>query len=49
VTAKDLTDDDRRRLNGGVERIIEKSAYDRDDLLREVRQTLLACIQRRRT
>lgn len=49
VTAKDLTDDDRRRLNGGVERIIEKSAYDRDDLLREVRQALLACIQRRRT
>ena len=33
VTAKDLTDEERNRLNGGVERIIQKS--DRDEMLRE--------------
>jgi GAF domain-containing protein/DNA-binding response OmpR family regulator/anti-sigma regulatory factor (Ser/Thr protein kinase) len=38
VTAKDLTDADRIRLNGGVERIIQKT--DRDDMLREVRSVL---------
>jgi signal transduction histidine kinase/DNA-binding response OmpR family regulator len=46
VTAMDLTDDDRRRLNGGVERIIQKSAYPRDDLLREVRRVLAASVDR---
>ncbi len=49
VTAKDLTDDDRRRLSGGVERIIEKSTYDRDHLLRQVRHALATCIERHRT
>src|SRR6516225_1066725 len=34
ITAKDLTDDDRNRLNGGVERIIQKS--DRDEMLRQL-------------
>ncbi len=38
VTARDLTDADRSRLNGGVERIIQKT--DRDDMLREVRSVL---------
>ena len=32
ITAKDLTDEDRDRLNGGVERIIQKS--NRDEMLR---------------
>ena len=35
MTAKDLTEEDRRRLNGGVERIIQKSGQSRDELLRE--------------
>jgi signal transduction histidine kinase/CheY-like chemotaxis protein len=47
VTAMDLTAEDRRRLNGGVERIIQKGAYERDDLLREVGQLLAACVGRR--
>jgi CheY-like chemotaxis protein len=34
ITAKDLTEEDRDRLNGGVERIIQKS--DRDEMLRQL-------------
>jgi GAF domain-containing protein/DNA-binding response OmpR family regulator/anti-sigma regulatory factor (Ser/Thr protein kinase) len=47
VTAKDLTDADRRRLNGGVERIIQKT--DRDDMLREVRSVLAKRVERPRS
>jgi signal transduction histidine kinase/DNA-binding response OmpR family regulator len=47
VTARDLTDEDRSRLNGGVERIIQKT--DRDDMLREVRGVLAKCVQRQRS
>jgi ammonium transporter, Amt family len=36
VTAKELSQEDRRRLTGVVEQIIEKGAYGRDELLREV-------------
>jgi CheY-like chemotaxis protein len=46
LTAMDLTDVDRRRLNGEVERVMQKGAYDRDELLREVGQVLAACIER---
>jgi signal transduction histidine kinase/CheY-like chemotaxis protein len=38
VTAKDLTEEDRQRLNGGVERIIEKGALTRTQLLTRVRE-----------
>jgi signal transduction histidine kinase/CheY-like chemotaxis protein len=47
VTAKDLTEEDRRRLNGGVERIIQKT--DRDDMLREMRSVLAKCVERPRS
>jgi CheY-like chemotaxis protein len=47
VTAKDLTDADRRRLNGGVERIIQKT--DRDDMLREMRSVLAKRVERPRS
>jgi signal transduction histidine kinase/CheY-like chemotaxis protein len=46
VTAMDLTEEDRRRLSGEVERIIEKGAYGRDELLREVGRLLTAAIER---
>jgi len=46
VTAKDLTDADRIRLNGGVERIIQKT--DRDAMLREMRSALAKCVGRQR-
>ncbi|MFC1679428.1 response regulator [Elusimicrobiota bacterium] len=38
ITAKDLTDDDRLRLDGFVERIIEKGAWSKTALLDEVRK-----------
>ena len=37
ITAKTLTDADRRRLNGGVERVVQKRTLDTDALLAEVR------------
>ncbi len=37
ITAKELTESDRRRLNGGVERVVQKCALDADALLSEVR------------
>ncbi|MEJ2186989.1 MAG: response regulator [Gemmatimonadota bacterium] len=33
VTAKDLTDDERSRLNGGVQRIVQKDSLDRTELV----------------
>jgi len=47
LTAMDLTEEDRRRLSGEVERIIEKGAYGRDELLAEVGRLLTAAIERR--
>jgi CheY-like chemotaxis protein len=38
ITAKDITLEDRVRLSGCVEKILEKGAYSRDDLLRAVRE-----------
>ncbi len=40
ITAKDLTDEDRRRLNGGVERIIQKGATSQTEVLALVRALL---------
>jgi len=40
VTAKDLTEDDRRRLNRGVMGVIEKSGLDSATLLAQLRQQL---------
>jgi adenylate cyclase len=44
ITAKDLTDEDRERLNGGVERIIQKS--DRDEMLRQLSREVAKCVKR---
>jgi hypothetical protein len=38
LTAKDLTVEDRLRLNGYVEKILQKGTYGRDELLAEVRE-----------
>ena len=46
LTAMDLTDEDRRRLNGEVEQVMQKGAYDRDELLREVGRALADSIER---
>ena len=45
VTAKDVTDDDRRRLNGFVKTILRKGAYQRNELLLAVREQVKACLQ----
>jgi signal transduction histidine kinase/CheY-like chemotaxis protein len=47
VTAMDLSEEDRRRLNGVVERVIRKSGQPRDELLNEVGAALAACLERR--
>ncbi|MGB1288439.1 MAG: response regulator, partial [Aggregatilineales bacterium] len=45
LTAKDINDDDRQRLNGYVEQIVSKQGYERDDLLRTVRQLIIEQIE----
>jgi len=48
ITARDLSAKDRRRLNGYVEKVLQKGAYSRDALLAEVRELVAASIARRR-
>jgi PAS domain S-box-containing protein len=40
VTAKDLTADDHRRLNGHVSAVLQKGSYSRDELLSEIASRL---------
>ena len=47
VTGKEMSDDDRARLNGGVERILQKGTHTRESLLREVRDLVIACVAQR--
>jgi len=47
ITAKDLTPEDHRRLNGSVERILAKGAVSREALLGEVRALVTASLARR--
>ncbi|HWN13110.1 MAG TPA: response regulator, partial [Candidatus Dormibacteraeota bacterium] len=49
VTAKDLSHDDRERLNGHVQKILQKGTHGRDQLLAEVRDLVSASVARRRT
>jgi signal transduction histidine kinase/DNA-binding response OmpR family regulator len=46
VTARDITDDDRCRLNGAVERVISKGAPSPDELMPEVARLLKALVAR---
>jgi PAS domain S-box-containing protein len=45
ITAMDLSLADHLRLNGYVEQILQKGAYSRDDLLREVHDLVLTCLR----
>jgi len=47
VTAKELTAQDRRRLNGSVEKILQKGAYSREELIREVRDLVTASLRKK--
>lgn len=49
ITAKDITKEDRLRLNGYVEKILQKGAYSREELLVEVRDLVAAAIGQRTT
>jgi hypothetical protein len=49
ITAKDLTEEDRRRLNGYVENILQKGTYEPEELLREVRDAVKVHVQSRQT
>jgi CheY-like chemotaxis protein len=46
VTAMELSEEDHRRLNGEVERVIRKSGQPRDELLRELGLALAECVER---
>jgi CheY-like chemotaxis protein len=48
VTAKDLSRDERERLNGYVHKILQKGAHGRAELLAEVRELVAASVARRR-
>jgi CheY-like chemotaxis protein len=45
VTAKDLTPEDRQRLNGYVEQILQKGAYSHEELLHEIQLLIAACVR----
>jgi hypothetical protein len=38
VTAKDLTEENRRELSGAVERVLQKGAFDHEELVAEIRR-----------
>jgi hypothetical protein len=44
IVAKELTDEDRDRLNRGAERVIQKS--DRDEMLQQLGRKVAKCIER---
>jgi CheY-like chemotaxis protein len=46
VTAKELTAEEREQLNRYVEKILQKGAFSRDELLAEVCDLVKACIKR---
>jgi signal transduction histidine kinase/DNA-binding response OmpR family regulator len=46
VTAMDLSQADRDRLNGDVARVVQKQATDQVTLLREISDLLTACVER---
>ena len=46
VTAKELDIDDRRRLNGHVQNVLQKGSYNRDELLGEVKSLVVDCLHR---
>ena len=49
MTAKDLTPEDRERLNGYVTRVLQKGALSRETLLAEVRDLVVQSAGQRRT
>jgi GAF domain-containing protein/DNA-binding response OmpR family regulator len=48
ITARDLSREDRERLNGYVQKILQKGAHGREELLAEVRDLVAASVARRK-
>ena len=48
ITAKDLSREDRERLNGYVQKILQKGTHGRAELLAEVRELVATSVARRR-
>jgi len=48
ITARDLSLEDRERLNGYVQKILQKGTHGREQLLAEVRELVAASVARRR-
>jgi CheY-like chemotaxis protein len=48
ITARDLSHDDRERLNGYVQKILQKGTHGREQLLAEVRELVATSVARRR-
>jgi signal transduction histidine kinase/DNA-binding response OmpR family regulator len=44
VTAKELDDEDRKRLNGYVAQVLQKGSYTREELLREIRKLVTGAV-----
>jgi signal transduction histidine kinase/CheY-like chemotaxis protein len=44
VTAKDLSTEDRQRLNGYVQYVVQKGSQTREDLLQEVGERIASCL-----
>jgi CheY-like chemotaxis protein len=47
ITAKDITSEDRRRLDGYVHKILKKGIYSKEELLLEVRDLVKAAIRKK--
>jgi CheY-like chemotaxis protein len=47
LTAKDITSEDRLRLNGEVKKVLQKETYTREELLDEIRELLQRCVRQR--
>jgi GAF domain-containing protein/CheY-like chemotaxis protein len=48
ITARDLSRDDHERLNGYVQKILQKGSHGRDQLLAEVRELVASSVARRK-
>ena len=42
ITARDLTNEDRQRINGYVEKVVQKGTYTGDSLMNELRSLVTA-------
>ena len=49
LTAKELTEEDRLRLNGYVQKVLQKTGQSREELLRQVRDLVASCVVSHKT